>query len=381
MTSRTKDTFGSLRRLKALIVKEFFQIVRDPSSILIAFVLPMILLFLFGYGISLDARDVRLGIAMEDSGEDAQSLTLAFLANPFFEARVAKNHLELEPDLISGRLRGIIVIPQDFGRKLKSGRFPAGVQLIADGSETNTANYVENYARGVLNSWLMQRQLAKGRDNDVPVLLVSRVFYNKELDSRNSLVPGSLAIIMAIIGTLLTALVVAREWEKGTMESLLATPVRIFELILGKLIPYFCLGMGSMSVSTVIAVFLFEVPFRGSAVALLVVSSSFLLAALGQGFLISTLAKNQFVASQAAIISAFLPAFLLSGYIFEIASMPWLLRQLTRIIPARYLVTCLQTLFLVGVPWRLLLPNIAVLLLIAAIYFVIIALKTPKRLG
>ncbi|MDD2391084.1 MAG: ABC transporter permease [Desulfobacterales bacterium] len=378
--SASRAHAGRIRRLKALIIKESLQVVRDPSCILIAFVLPLIFLFLFGYGVSLDAQNIRIGIALEDSSPEAHNLASSFIASRFFDTRIARNRRELEPDLVSGRLRGVVVIPQNFTRLLKAKESIAPIQLLTDGSECNTANYVENYARGALASWLSQQGLTSAASTNPPVELISRVFYNPSLNSRNSLVPGSLAVIMAIIGTLLTALIVAREWERGTMEALLATPLTAGEIIIGKLVPYFCLGMGSMAVCTAIAVFLLDVPLRGSFAALAIVSAAFMLTALGQGFLISTLSRNQFIASQISIISAFLPAFILSGFVFEIASMPWLLRQLTRIIPARYFVTSLQTLFLAGDIWPLLLPNTIILLVIAAVMFALTLKKTHNRL-
>lgn len=371
---------GQPRRLKALIVKESLQVVRDPSSILIAFVLPLILLFLFGYGVSLDAREVRLGVALEDTGPEARRLAGAFRATPFFDTRTALNRRELEADLTSGRIRGMVVIPQDFAQALHAPGVTATVQLIADGSETNTASYVANYASGTLTTWMIQEGLMADQATAPPVVLTPRFFYNAELDSRNSLVPGSLAIIMAIIGTLLTALVVAREWERGTMEALLATPLSALEIVIGKLVPYFVLGMASMAVCTAVAFFLYGIPYRGSLAALTVVSAAFLLTALGQGFLISTVTRNQFIASQAALVSAFLPAFILSGFVFEIASMPWIIRMVAQVIPARYFVTNLQTLFLTGDVWSLLRPNILILLVLAGVLLALTLKKTPSRL-
>ena len=368
-----------LRRLKALMAKEFVQILRDPSSLLIAFVLPLILLFLFGYGVSLDARRLPLGVAVQDSGQQAQSLAGAFAASPYFVVQQAREPRGLLAQLVDGELRGVVVIPADFDRNLQRGDTPQ-VQVLTDGSETNTANFVQNYAQGVVATWQTQQAEQRGASVAGAPYLATRTWFNPELSSRDSLVPGALAIIMAIIGTLLTALVVAREWERGTMEALLATPVGIVELVAGKLLPYFALGLGAMLGSTAVAVFLFGVPFRGSLLALLATSAAFMLAALGQGLLISTVAKNQFVASQVAVITGFLPAFLLSGFIFEIASMPLPIRVLTHVIAARYLVSSLQTLFLDGDVWPLLLPNLAVLLAIAGFFFLVTAKKTVKRL-
>lgn len=369
-----------LRRMGALIRKEFTQIRRDPSSLMIAFVLPVILLFLYGFGVSLDAREIKIGVAIQDQGKDGDSLAAAFLASPYFRAHISRDEQLLEQELVAGRLRGLVVIPEDFSRQVEKGGRTARLQVIADGSEANTANYVQNYAQGVVNTWWAMRQRNHAVWNQHGPQLITRIWFNPELESRNSLIPGALAIIMAIIGTLLTALVVAREWERGTMEALMATPVAISELIIGKLIPYFILGMMAMLGSVAISVTLFDLPFRGSLPALLLSCGAFLLAALGQGLLISSASKNQFIAAMIALITGFLPAFLLSGFIFEIASMPPVIRALTLIIPARYLVTNLQTLFLVGDVWSLLLPNIGILLLLAAVLFFLTARKTVKRL-
>ena len=369
-----------LRRMSALIRKEFTQIRRDPSSLMIAFVLPVILLFLYGFGVSLDAREIKIGVAIQDPGKDTDSLAAAFLASPYFRAHISRDEQLLEQELIAGRLRGLVVIPQDFSRQVEKGGGAATLQVIADGSEANTANYVQNYAQGVVTTWWTMRQRNHAVWNQHGPQLTTRIWFNPELESRNSLIPGALAIIMAIIGTLLTALVVAREWERGTMEALMATPVAISELIISKLLPYFILGMLAMLGSVAISVTLFDLPFRGSLPALLLSSGAFLLAALGQGLLISSASKNQFIAAMVALITGFLPAFLLSGFIFEIASMPPPIRAVTRIIPARYLVTNLQTLFLVGDVWSLLLPNVGILLLLAAVLFFLTARKTVKRL-
>lgn len=371
---------ASLRRMTALIAKETRQTVRDPSSILIASVLPLILLFLFGYGVSLDAKNVGLGVALESDSPEAREMLNNFAATDSFNVVTARDHRILIPHLIAGKLRGIIVIPQDFARKVQA-RDPSPIQIITDGSETNTATFVRNYARGVLEVWQTQHGYfsGSGTDNQAGVQLLARTWYNPQLDSRNSLVPGSLTIIMAIIGTLLTALVVAREWERGTMEALLATPLRPIEILISKTVPYFALGMTSLLVSTGIAVLLFRVPFRGSLLALGLTGGVFLLAALSQGLMISTLAKNQFVASQIALITGFLPSFLLSGFIFEISSMPLPLQWLTRIIPARYLVTSLQSIFLAGDVWALFLPMIGYLGALSALFLTITYLKTPRR--
>ncbi len=368
------------RRLLALIRKEFYQIIRDPSSILISVGLPALLMFIYGFGVSLDLDHLRIGLVMEDTSPRAQNFAQSLLDSRFFQVKIVRDRRELEGDLIRGRIRGFVVIPSYFSEYLERPGLPAPIQVIADGSETNTANFVQNYVQNAWQIWIRQEEIDRHPMGNALVSIQPRFWYNEELYSRNFLIPGSLAIIMTLIGTLLTALVVAREWERGTMEALMSTPVTIYEILIGKLIPYFILGLGSMTLCVIIAVFLYHVPLRGSFWVLALVSSVFLFSALGLGLLISTLAKNQFAASQAAIVSAFLPAFMLSGFLFEIASMPKAIRALTYVMSARYFVSALQTLFLVGNVWKLIVYDIVPMLTIGLIFFFITARKTVKRL-
>lgn len=370
---------GSMIRIKAIVSKESRQVLRDPSSILIAFVLPTILLVIFAYGVNMDAENVSLGVAMECSDPAAVRLVETFQATSYFDVVVAPDRMELQDLVTSGTLRGMVIIPQDFTRRLGSNDL-SPIMVIGDGSETSTANFVRNYATGVLNIWKSLEGLDKGAHANALVELEPRYWYNADLKSRNALVPGSIAIVMAIVGTLLTSLVVAREWERGTMEALLSTPTSPVELLIGKTVPYLVLGFLSLIASVLMAIYLFKVPYRGGIPALFVAGGAFLLSALGQGFLISTVTKNQFMASMIALITAFLPAFLLSGFIFEIAAMPFMIRQVTRIISARYLVTNLQTLFLVGDVWAVIIPNVAFLLLISALFFGITLRKSSPLL-
>lgn len=378
MTDITTST-ASVKRFAALMWKESIQIVRDPSSILIAFVLPLILLFLFGYGVSLDATRLKVGLVLEDTSEPAQSLAASFRSSEYFDARISHDRRTFTDDLVAGRLLGIIVIPSTFGEKTASGLLAGQIQVLTDGSQPNTARFVENYAQALWSNWVQQRA-AQGERVTQRLTLTPRFWFNPELQSRYFLVPGSIVIVMALIGTLLTAMVVAREWERGTMEAMMATPVSVAELILGKLIPYFLLALGSMALCTVLGIWLFGVPFRGSILALTLITSAFLVPALGQGLLISSATKNQFVASQIALLSGFLPAFLLSGFVFEISSMPKVIQMITYIVPARYLVPSLQTVFLAGDVWPLFLQNMAVLLLIGSVFLILTIRTSRKRL-
>ncbi|MHA1525300.1 MAG: ABC transporter permease [Alphaproteobacteria bacterium] len=371
---------GRWRRFRALVVKETIQIFRDPSSVLIAFVLPLILLFLFGYGVSLDSTKINIGLVLEDTSSPARNLASGFVNSRFFSTKVVHDRRDLEEDLVKGRVRGIIVIPVGLAARPGRAQAPAQMQIITDGTQPNTASFVQNYARGIWKTWQRQVGTKFATATKPAIALEGRVWFNEELISRNFLVPGTVAVIMTLIGTLLTALVVAREWERGTMEAMIATPLGRFELLAGKIVPYFALGLVSMLVCTFIAVTLFGVPLRGSLAALTLVSAVFLFPALGQGYLISAVTKNQFVASQIALFSGFLPAMLLSGFIFEIASMPPVVRALTTILPVRYFVSSLQTLFLAGDIWSVLLPAMAVMLAIGAVFFGLAIRATANRL-
>jgi ABC-2 type transport system permease protein len=368
-----------VRRLRALVRKEFQQVTRDPSSILIAIVLPLILLFLFGYGVSLDATRTRVGVVVEVATPAAEDLAASFQASRYFDVVRGRDLREFDEELVLGRVRGIIVIPATFADDL-SGRGQPRVQVVVDGSDPNTASFVQNYAQGVVANWARREAVETAADPPV-IAAEPRFWFNAELTSRNFLVPGSIAIVMTLVGTLLTSLVIAREWERGTMEAMMATPVTAAELLAGKVLPYFILGLASMTLCVLLAIVLFGVPFRGSVLALYTLSAAFLMPALGQGMLISAVTKNQFLASQLALISGFLPAFLLSGFLFEIDSMPRVIQWITLIVPARYLIPSLQTVFLGGDVWRLFLPNIAILLCAGAFLFLLAAHSTQKRIG
>ncbi|TAV50022.1 ABC transporter permease [Rhizobium leguminosarum] len=371
---------GRLRRLSALVRKESFQAIRDPSSILIAFVLPLILLFLFGYGVSLDTTRTRIGLVTEEMTPLTQDLSASFQASRYFDVAMGRDRRLFEEDLVLGKVRGVVVIPADFTTRYAAGNRRPDIQVIVDGSDPNTANFVQNYAQGTGANWERQRQ-ADVALHSPAISVEQRFWFNPELTSRNFLVPGSIAIVMTLVGTLLTSLVVAREWERGTMEAMMATPVTAVELLAGKILPYFLLGLTSMTLCVLLAVFLFGVPFRGSVAALYALSAAFLIPALGQGLLISTATKNQFLASQLALISAFLPAFLLSGFLFEINSMPVVIQWITFIVPARYLIPSLQTVFLAGDIWPMFAKAIGVMLTIGAIMFMLAARSTRKRIG
>jgi len=372
---------ASAVRLLALLKKEFQQIVRDPSTALIAFVLPLLLLFLFGFAVNLDTNRVRIGLDERDDSEAARSLAHDFAASRWFEVRATGAAAALGRELVRGEIRGIIVIPGGFGRDVTAGG--GTIQVITDGSLPNTAGFVSSYAEGVRTNWATTRSILQGGSTAPAgaIRVAHRFWFNPELASRFFLVPGSIAVVMTMIGTLLTALVVAREWERGTLEGLMATPIGMGEFVATKVVPYFVLALCSMTLCTLLAIFAFSVPFRGSALALLAIASVFLIPALGQGLVISAAIKNQFVASQVALLTAFLPTLLLSGFVFEIASMPHAIQLITYAVPARYLIPQLQTVFLAGDDWGLYLPNMAALLAFGALFFGISVKVTRRRIA
>jgi len=379
MKAEVSSRGGAAMRMRGLVRKEFLQVLRDPSSIAIAFLMPVVLLVLFGYGVSLDAEHVPVALVVEHPDADTASFTGVFRQSRYFSPVGFSEMRSAEDAMRKGLVDGIVRLREDFSRRVRE---PGGapVQVIVNGIDANNARLISGYIEGAWSIWLRQMADAGGTALDIPVQVEQRVWFNSELRSRNFLVPGLIAVIMTLIGALLTALVMAREWERGTMEALMVTPVTMREILLGKLIPYFVLGMGGMVLSVIMAVWQFGVPLRGSLPVLFIASSLFLLVALAMGLLISTLAKNQFVAGQVAIIVTFLPAFILSGFIFDIGSMPPAIQVFTHILAARYFVAILQTVFLAGNVWQVVVPNSLALLLMAVIFFGMIRRKSHKRL-
>jgi ABC-2 type transport system permease protein len=367
-------------RLRGLMRKEFLQVLRDPSSLGIAFVLPVVLLLIFGYGVSLDAENVPLVLVVDKSTADTASLCGAFEHSPYFQSRYTHGMHAALVDLAAHRAQAALYVREDFSRKLNHRFESAPIQLILNGVDANTARIVSGYVEGVYSTWLNSRSAEGGMAIPVPAQVEQRIWYNANLRSRNFLVPGLIAVIMTLIGALLTALLMAREWERGTMEALMVTPVNMREILAGKIVPYFILGMGGMSVSVLMAVWQFGVPLRGSIWVLLLGTSLFLLTALGMGLLISTVARVQFAAGQIAIVTTFLPAFILSGFIFDINSMPPVIQAITHLIPARYFVSILQTVFLAGNVWPVIVPNCLALSLMAALFIGLTRKKARKRL-
>ncbi len=357
----------AFRRLRGLLRKEFLQIWRDPSALAIAFLLPAVLLLIFGYGVSLDARNVPLALVVQRPGALAASFTSAFARSPYFRPRAFLDIQQAERAMQAREVKGVVWLPSDFARRAEhGGNSPIGV--IVNGVDANDARLIEGYVQQVWATWLTAEARAQGQASPTPLSAQPRVRFNPAVSSRNYLVPGLIAVIMTLTGALLTALVIAREWERGTMEALMVTRVAMREILLAKLVPYFLLGMGGMAASVAMAVLLFGVPLVGAWWVLAGASALFMLAALGMGLLISSFARNQFVAGQIAIIVTFLPAFLLSGFVFDIGSMPRVVQWITHVVAARYFVAILQSVFLAGDVWSVILPNALALAVMAVLF-------------
>jgi ABC-2 type transport system permease protein len=349
----------SFTRFWAVARKEVVQILRDSRSLIIVLIMPVILVLLFGYGVNLDLKRLPVYVYDRDGSQQSQDLLKRFQASAYFNlVRVANGYPELARSLDDGSAKMGIVVPWDFSQRLRDGR-PAQVQAIVDGSDDNTANVLIGYAQAVVQGYSSQIQLdwlqSRGQPaQSAPVSVETRTWYNEDLESSAFIVPGVLALVMSVIGAFLTSLTIAREWERGTMEQLISTPVTPLEIMLGKLAPYFIIGMFDVIVCALIAIYWFQVPFRGSFPTLLASSAMFMVVVLSLGFFISVIAKSQLAASQIALLVTFLPAFLLSGFLYSIEQMPLVLQWITRILPARYYVSVLKKIFLKGTPTALL---------------------------
>lgn len=335
-------------RLRAVARKEVLQLRRDPRSLAMAFVMPVLLLVLFGYAITWDVRHISLAVVDQDASSQSRALVDAFRASGYFEIVARAEKLtSVEPLLDRGDAAIALVVPPAFAADLGAGR-RAPVQAIVDGTDANTATIVLAYARSIVQTFSLQAAL-ESEVRSRPVVAQSRVWYNEELASRNMIVPGLVAVIMMILAAMLTSLTLAREWERGTMEQLAATPVSRLEIVLGKLLPYLAIGLFDVAVTSLLGIVLYNVPFRGSVALLLPLSFFFLVGALGLGMFISAVARSQVLATQMAMIVTFLPAYLLSGFMFAIDVMPQPLRAVTYLVPARYFLVVTRGIFLKGV--------------------------------
>ena len=345
----------SLGRLLAVSRKEVLHLRRDRRSLGLAFVLPALMVLAFGWVISFDIRHIKMAVYDEDRSQASRALVDAFTASSYF---VVTGHLDrygdAEPLLDRGAVRLVLVIPPRFQARL-SGGGPAPVQALVDGSDANTATIALAYARGIVTAYA-SRAVLGARRVAPPVRAETRVWYNEELKSSNMIVPGLIAVVMMIIAAMLTSLTIAKEWERGTMEQLASTPVHPVEVVLGKLLPYIGIGMIDVLVTGFIGAVVFAVPFRGSFLFFVGASFFFLIGALGIGLAISAVTKSQMLAIQVAMVATYLPSFLLSGFMFDVANMPKALQAIALFVPARYFITAVRGIFLKGVGPEVLWP-------------------------
>lgn len=375
-----------LRRIKAIAIKESLQIVRDPRSLMMALLIPLMQMFMLGYGISLDIRHIPLCELDQEGSQQSRALMERFVASPYFAvARVAERQADVRRSLDDGTCRIAIVIAPGWSKSLNDTGAGA-VQVLVDGTDSNTANIAANYARSVIAGYSQDVQLAAierrgGRlPSATPVGTEARVWFNEDLVSRDYIVPGIVALVMAIVGAQLTSLTIAREWERGTMELLVSTPVRPLELMIGKLLPYFGVGMADAAICLLLAVFWFDVPFRGTVATLFVTTSLFLAVVLCIGYYVSVAIRSQVGASQIALILTMLPTTLLSGFAFPIEQMPVLVRGITYLVSGRYFVEILKAVFLKGASALDLAGPIACLALYAAVIIFLAARSFHKTL-
>ncbi|MCX5804467.1 MAG: ABC transporter permease [Proteobacteria bacterium] len=366
-----------LLRVKAIAKKELIQIWRDPLSLAMAFLMPVILLFIFGYAITLDVDNLSTVVYDRDKSSLSREFIREFKESGYFSVvGYADSHDEIDGYLDSGKAKAAISIPEDFSKNIRTGK-DAQIQIVVDGSNSNTATIALGYITGISDLYT-----ARLTGNRIMPLIDARtrVWYNPELKSRNFIIPGLIAVIMSIIAALLTSLTIAREWERGTMEQLISTPVKTTELILGKLIPYFLIGFIDMVMSILIVIYLFGVPLKGNIILLIALSSIFLFGGLSLGILISTVTKSQIVACQASLIVSYLPALLLSGFMFSIFNMPRPLQIITYILPARYFVAILKGIFLKGNTLSFLLLETSLLSVFGILAFALAIKKFKKRI-
>ena len=368
----------SPRRLTAVIKKEFIHIFRDTRSLAMAFLMPVILLFIFGYGITLDIKSINMGVYDLDKTAESRGLVERFRASGYFDI-VGTVESTKETDRLIDRniAHMVLVVPEGFGGSVKRGE-PVDIQAVYDGSDANTTSIAMGYTEAITSRY-SQSKGAKDPSGQIDLRL--RVWYNPELKSRWFIIPGLIAIIMGVISALLTSLTVSREWEQGTMEQLLSTPIHPVELFLGKITPYFLIGMIDVLISVAVGVWIFGVPLRGSFIFLLVVSSLFLVGGLSLGILISTAAKSQLVASQAAFVLTLLPAFMLSGFLYSIENMPVFIQKITYAVQSRYFVTILKDIFLKGNHPLVLIKEILFLCAFSAIVLTAAIKKFKKNMG
>jgi len=379
--ARKRDPLAAWRRVRALVRKESRQLLRDRSNIAVGILLPLILIIIFGYGLSLDVKQVPIALVMEDSSPTAVEVVSGIQLSPYFSPITLRSMRQAEQLMLARKIDGVVRIRSDFSRQFAAGQ--GAIQVLVHGSDANRARIIQGYVQGAIGAWVARRA-AEGKPMGEAigsVTIEQRQWFNEANNSSHFLVPGLIVLVMTLIGAFLTALVMAREWERGTLEALFVTPVRAGEILLGKVVPYFGVGLIALMLCLLAAKFLFAVPLRGSLLLLIFASMLYLLVALGIGLLISSATKNQFLASQIALVASFLPALMLSGFLFDLRSLPAFVRGISHVLPATYYVEFLQTIFLAGNVWPLIIKDCAVLALTAIVLLSLARLTTQKKLA
>lgn len=374
-----------LTRIWAVARKETLHIRRDPRSLAMGIAIPMLLLVLFGYALSLDVDDVPLLVWDQSETPASRELVSGFQGSRYFSLQgFVEGYAEIERAIDHGDALMAVVVPAGLGRAGADGREPA-VQLLVDGSDSNTAALAIGYGENVVRRWgqgvtLERLRRSGGRTALLPLEVRARVWFNADMESKNYIIPGLIAVIMMVIAALLTSLTVAREWETGTMEQVISTPLKGPELVLGKFLPYFAIGLLDVVLAVLMGAFVFDVPLRGSVALLFALAMVFLTGALSLGLVISIVTKGQLLASQLAMVLTFLPAFLLSGFMYDIGNMPHAIQVFTYLVPARYFVTLLKGIYLKGVGLEVLGPQALLLAAFSAVMLAIAMIKFRKKL-
>lgn len=360
------NTSGFIRRFSALLRKEVRQMLRDRSTLAVGLMLPAVLILLFGYGLSFDVKNAPVAVVLEDSSPSAREVLAGLEGSPYLAPVWTTNMTEAERRMRDGEVRAIVRVPADFSRRLAAGQ--AQVQLLLNGVDSNTAAAVDGYVGGAIATWAQQKADRAGSKSGAGgVELVQRMWFNEASTSTWYLVPGLIALVMTLIGASLTSLLIAREWERGTLESLFVTPVRPLEIVLAKLAPYLLVGAIDLALCLLAAKFLFHVPMRGSLWVIVFASLLYLTVSLLLGLFISGKTRNQFQASQVALLVSFMPALMLSGFIFDLRNVPVVVQAVSQLLPATHFVGLIKTLFLAGDNWPMILRDCAILSLYALV--------------
>lgn len=370
------DTAGFVRRFSALLRKEVRQMLRDKSNLAVGLLLPIALILLFGYGLSFDVKHAPLALVLEDRSPTARELVHGLQGSPYIAPMFATDIAEAERWMMAGKVDGVVRVPVDFSRRFHAG--DGRIQLLLNGVDSSSAQTIEGYLNGAMGAWA---QLQADRSGSKPVgtgsvEVVQRMWFNEAGESRWFLIPGLIVLVLTLIGGFLTSLLIAREWERGTLESLFVTPVRPIEIVLSKVTPYMVVGVMDLIMCLLAAHFLFQVPMRGSLILIFIAGLLYLMVSLLLGLLISGVTRNQFQASQVALLTSFMPAMMLSGFVFDLRNVPVVIQMVSQVLPATHFMELIKTLFMAGNHWPMIVRDCSIL----ALYALVLLLATQRTL-